>query len=150
MQRWQAVGNTVSNLNSRESNPGPPIQWRSKGGGIFDKLLGYIAHLLIVNHLAVLPSAQAQSCGNGPRHLVYALVYSREYNKDLILMCIMSQLSTVFFFVFALFQPPFTYFCQASAFRHKLRKCFCIVYSDCQWRSTGEGGFGGFYNPPLH
>ena len=45
----------------------------------------------------MLPSAQAQSCGNGPRHLVYALVSSREYKKDLILMCIMSQLRTVFF-----------------------------------------------------
>ena len=33
-------------------------------------LLGYIAYLLIVNHLTVLPRAQAQSCGNGPRHLV--------------------------------------------------------------------------------
>ena len=70
-------------------------QWRSKGGGgggkggILDQLyviiiflnyfeqplLGYIAYLLIVNHLTVLPSAQAQSCGNGPRHLVYALVH---------------------------------------------------------------------------
>ena len=64
-------------------------------------LLGYIAYFLIVNHLTVLPSAQAQSCGNGPRHLAI-LVYSREYKKDLILMCIMSQLHTVFF-VFALF-----------------------------------------------
>ena len=78
------------------------------GGGISDKLyviiiflnyfeqllLGYIAYLLIVNHLTVLPSAQA--------HLVYALVYSREYKTDLILMFIMSQLRTVFFFVFAL------------------------------------------------
>ena len=52
----------------------------------------------------MLPSALAQSCGNGPRHLVYALVYSREYKKDLILMCMMSQLRTVFF-VFALFEP---------------------------------------------
>ena len=52
----------------------------------------------------MLPSAQAQSCGNGPRHLVYALVYSREYKKDLILMCIMSLLRTVFFFAFALFE----------------------------------------------
>ena len=69
-------------------------QWRSKGrgggGGILDKLyviiflnyfeqllLGYIAYLLIVNHLTVLLSAQAQSCGNGPRHLVYALVFPR-------------------------------------------------------------------------
>ena len=95
-------------------------QWRSKGGGegggILDKLyviiclnyfdqllLGYIAYLLIVNHLTVLPSAQAQSYGSGPRHLVYALVYSREYKKDLILMCIMSQLRTVFF-VFASFE----------------------------------------------
>ena len=73
----------------------------SAPGGILDKLcviiflnyftqplLGYIAYLLIVNHLTVLPSAQAHSCGNGPRHLVYALVYSREYKKDLILMCI--------------------------------------------------------------
>ena len=73
-------------------------QWRSRGGGgILDKLyviiclnyfdqllLGYIAYLLIVNHLTVLPSAQAQSYGSGPRHLVYALVYSREYKKDLI------------------------------------------------------------------
>ena len=42
-------------------------------------------------------------------------------------------------------QPPFTYFSQASAFRHKLRKCFCIVCSDCQWRSH-RGRFGG-YNP---
>ena len=50
-------------------------------------LLGYIAYLLIVNHPTVLPSAHTQSCGNGPRHLVYALVYSREYKKDLILMC---------------------------------------------------------------
>ena len=97
-------------------------QWRSKrgrhvrGGGILDKLyviiflnyfeqplFGYIACLLIVNYITVLPSAQAQSCGNRPRHLVYALVYSREYKKDLILMCIMSQLRTVFF-VFALFE----------------------------------------------
>ena len=67
-------------------------------------LLGYTAYLLIVNHLTVLPSAQAQCCGNGPRHLGYALVYSREYKKDLILMFIMSQLRTVFFFVFALFE----------------------------------------------
>ena len=52
----------------------------------------------------MLHSAQAQSCGNGPRHLVYALVYFREYKKDLILICIMSQLRTVFFFVFALFE----------------------------------------------
>ena len=65
------------------------------GGGILDKLyviifpnyfeqllLGYIAYFLIVNHLTVLPSAQAQSCGNGPRHPVNALVYSREYKKD--------------------------------------------------------------------
>ena len=57
------------------------------GGGILDKLyvviflyyfqqllLGYIAYMLIVNHLTVLPCAQAQSCGNGPRHLVYALI----------------------------------------------------------------------------
>ena len=86
-------------------------------GGILDKLyaiiclnyfdqllLDYIAYLLIVNHLTVLPSAQAQSYGSGPRHLVYALVYSREYKKDLILMCNMSQLRTVFFFVFALFE----------------------------------------------
>ena len=97
-------------------------EWRSKGGGrsapggILDKhyviiclnyfdqlLLGYIAYLLIVNHLTVLPSAQAQSYGSGPRHLVYALVYSREYKKDLILMCIMLQLRTVFF-VFASFE----------------------------------------------
>ena len=54
-------------------------QWRSKGGGILDKLyviicpnyfdqllLGYIAYLLIVNHLTVLASAQAQSYGSGP------------------------------------------------------------------------------------
>ena len=40
------------------------------------------------------------------RHLVYASVYSSEYNKDLILMFIMSQLRTVFFFVFALFESP--------------------------------------------
>ena len=37
------------------------------------------------------------------RHLVHASVYSREYNKDLILIFIMSQLRTVFF-VFALFE----------------------------------------------
>ena len=50
------------------------------GGSILDKLyviiflnyfeqllLGYIAYLLIVNHLTALPSAQARSCGNGPR-----------------------------------------------------------------------------------
>ena len=67
-------------------------------------LLGYIAYLLIVNHLTVLPSAQAQSYGNKPRHLVYALVYSREYKKGLILISIMSQLRTAFFFVFALFE----------------------------------------------
>ena len=95
-------------------------QWHSIGGGeggILDKLyviiclnyfdlllLGYIAYLLIVNHLTVLPSAQAQSYGSGPRHLVYALVYSCEFKKDLILMCIMSQLRTVFFFVFASFE----------------------------------------------
>ena len=55
----------------------------------FDQLLlGYIVNLLIVNHLTVLPSAQAQSYGSGARHLVYALVYSREYKNDLILMCI--------------------------------------------------------------
>ena len=95
---------------------GPPRTARL-GGGIFDKLfviiflnyfeqplLGYIADLLIVNHLTVLPSTQAQSCGNGPRHLVYALVYSREYKEDLLLMCILSQLRPVFFFVFALFE----------------------------------------------
>ena len=107
----------------------PSRQWRSKGGGggfapggtpeggILDKLyviiflnyfeqplLGNIAYLPIVNHLTVLPSAQAQSCGNGPRHLDYALVYSRKYKKDLILMSIMSQLRTVCFFVFALFE----------------------------------------------
>ena len=70
----------------------------------FDQpLLGYNAYLLIVDHLTVLPSAQAQSYGSGPRHLVYALVYSRVYKKDLILMCIMSQLRTVFF-VFASFE----------------------------------------------
>ena len=51
----------------------------------------------------MLPSAQAQSSGNGSRHLVYALLYSREYKTDLLLMCIMSQLRTVFF-VFALFK----------------------------------------------
>ena len=67
-------------------------------------LLGYIAYLLIAHHLTVLPSAQAQSYGNGPLHLVYALVYSRLYKKDLIIMCIMSQLGTVFFFVFAAFE----------------------------------------------
>ena len=91
-------------------------QWRSRGKGILDKLyviiclnyfdqllLGYIAYLLIVNHLTVLSSAQALSYGSGPRHLVYALVYSREYKKDLILKCIMSQLRTVFF-VFASFE----------------------------------------------
>ena len=38
------------------------------------------------------------------RHLVYASVYFCEYNKDLILMFIMSQLRTAFFFVFALFE----------------------------------------------
>ena len=71
----------------------------------FDQLLlGYVAYLLFVNHLTVLPSAQAQSYGSGPRHLVYALVYSREYKKDLILLCIMSQLRTVFFFIFASFE----------------------------------------------
>ena len=30
------------------------------------------------------------------RHLVYASIYSSEYNKDLIIMFIMSQLRTVF------------------------------------------------------
>ena len=95
-------------------------QWRSKGGGgdilvklyviIFHNyfeqlLLSYVAYLLVVNHHTVLPSAQAQSCANGPRHLVYALVYFREYKKDLILMCIMSQLRTVFFFVALLAHP---------------------------------------------
>ena len=65
-------------------------------------LPSYIAYLLIGNHLTVLPSAQAQSCRNGPCHLVYALMYSHEYKKDLILMCIMPQLRTVFC-VFALF-----------------------------------------------
>ena len=87
------------------------------GGGILDKLyviiflnyfeqplLSYVAYLLIGNHLAVLPNAQAQSCRNGPCHLVYALVFSHKYKKDLILMCVMSQLRTVFFFVFALFE----------------------------------------------
>ena len=39
------------------------------------------------------------------RHLVNASVYSREYNKDLILMLIMSQLRTaLIFFVFTLFE----------------------------------------------
>ena len=52
----------------------------------------------------MLPNAQAQSCGNGPRRLVYVAVYSREYNKDLILMFIMSQLRTASFFVIALFE----------------------------------------------
>ena len=28
-------------------------------------------------------------------------------------------------------QPPFTYFSQSSDFRHKLRKYFCIIRSDC-------------------
>ena len=51
----------------------------------------------------MLPNAQAQSCGNGPRHLVYASVYSHEYNKDSILMFITSQLRTAFF-VIALFK----------------------------------------------
>ena len=87
------------------------------GGGILDKLyviiflnyfeqplFSYIAYLLIGNHLTVLPSAQAQSCRNGPCHLVYALEYSHEYKKDLILMCVMSQWRTVFFFAFALFE----------------------------------------------
>ena len=104
----------VANVTSRTKNRIVFEQWRSKGGGrsalggtpggggILDKLyviiflncfeqllLGYISYSLIVNHLTVLPTAQAQSCGNGPRHLVYALVYSREYKKDLILMYIM-------------------------------------------------------------
>ena len=134
-------------------------QWRSKGGGgILDKLyviiclnyfdqllLDYIAYLLIVNHLTVLLSAQAQSCRSGPRHLVYALVYSRKYKKDLILMCIMSQLRTVFF-VFALFESltlsmrmQYRHGCSLlSLILAKLllldinSKCFCPVYSDCQ------------------
>ena len=55
----------------------------------FEQLLvGYIAYFVIVNHLTVLPSAQVQSCGNGPRHLVYALVYSREYKKDFNVYCV--------------------------------------------------------------
>ena len=60
-------------------------------------LLCYITYLLILNHLTMLPNAQAQSCGNGPRHLVYALVYSREYNRDLILLFIMSRLRSLLF-----------------------------------------------------
>ena len=67
-------------------------------------LLSYIAYLLIGNYPTVLPSAQTQSCRNGPCHLVYALEYSHEYKKDLMLMCVMSQMRTVFFFVFALFE----------------------------------------------
>ena len=52
----------------------------------------------------MLPNAQAQSCENGLRYLVYASVYFREYNKDLILMFIMSQLRTAFLSVIALFK----------------------------------------------
>ena len=62
----------------------------------------YWLYRLFSNRKSSYCVAQAQSCGNGPRHLAYALVYSREYKKDLILMCIKSQLRTVFF-VFALF-----------------------------------------------
>ena len=98
-------------------------QWRSKGrgrsapggtlgGGILDKL--YVLFFLIIlnnhyfaislfanrrlNYLTMLLNAQVQSCGNGPRHLVYALVYSRKYNKDLILLFFMSQLRSLLFF----------------------------------------------------
>ena len=30
----------------------------------------------------------------------------------------------------------------------KLQKCFCIVYSDCQWRSHGGGGYNPFLIEP--
>ena len=164
----------------------------------FDQLLlGYIAYLLIVNHLTVLPSAQAQSYGNGPRHLVYALVYSREYSKDLILKCVLCHNCALFSSsslhylnrshsacecsigtrqyyasdmgarkggdgaiqsiisqtnngcsLLSLILVVVNVMCEcnvfpSSAFRHELRKCFCIVYSDCQWRSHGGGGGRG-------
>ena len=84
--------------------------------------------MLIVNHLTVLPNAQVQSCGNGSRHLVYASVYFREYDKGLILMFIMSPLLTAIFFVIALFESLNTQ--QASVFTHKLQKYSSIFHRD--------------------
>ena len=85
------------------------------GGGILDKLyviiflsyydqllLGYIPYLLIVNHLTVLPRRKVTEITPAISFTLWCIL--REYKKDLILICIMLQLCTVFFFVFASFE----------------------------------------------
>ena len=90
---------------SKGGGGGPPRAARS-GGGILDKL--YVNFFLIIlnNHyfaislnrkssyyVAQCPGAKLRK---RTRHLVYASIYSSEYNKDLILMFIISQLRIVF------------------------------------------------------
>ena len=89
-------------------------QWRNKEGGprrhargaaFLDKL-----YVIFLNNYYLFANRKSSYCvaqrpgaklRKWARHLVYASVYSREYNKDLILMSIMSQLRIAFFFVFA-------------------------------------------------
>ena len=98
-------------------------------------LLCYIAYLLIVHYLATLPNAQAQSCGNRPRHLVYALVYSREYHKDLILLFIMSQLRSL------LFSSSLPYFNRSHS------ACECSIGTR-QCHASDSHNFGESSGPP--
>ena len=80
----------------------------TKGAAFLDKL-----YVIFLNNHHLFAICKSSYCvGQCPgaklrkwaRHLVYASVYSREYTKDLILMSIMSQLRTAFFFVLALFK----------------------------------------------
>ena len=82
--------------------------------------------------ITVQPNAQAQSCGNGPaisftlRSFSFFISFTLRImrlvcKKDLILMFIMSQLRSAFFFVFALFD-------QASTFKHKLRRNILALF----------------------
>ena len=77
-----------------------------EGGGILDKVCVNFFLTMLNNHyfaislnrkssycVAQCPGAKSR---NWTRHLVYASIYSSEYNKDLILMFIMSQLRIVF------------------------------------------------------
>ena len=78
------------------------------GAAFLDKLYVIFLnnHYLFANRKSSYCVAQCSSAKlrKWARHLVYTSVYSREYNKDLILMSITSQLRTALFLVFASFE----------------------------------------------
>ena len=85
------------------------------GGGILKKLYVFFLNFFNNHYFAISFNRKSFYCvaqcpGSKLRklacHLVYVSMCFSKYNKDLILMLNVSQLQTVFFFVFGLFDLP--------------------------------------------